>query len=414
MLACGGGGGVGGGSSASRAAAVAGSWIAGWVSSPEMPISSNGLRYSVGSFAKCCDSCARGTNSSSRRPPPRSRLSTSSPRHPAALADRARERRELLRAPPSARCAARAARRARWPPSERSTSVRCSIRSLSARVRAVAEPADRRRRLRRSSGFGSVSASPRRRDRLPRRAVCSLTVKRRPCDALSGFSLSVITCSRRVALERDHHVLAEIDRRRLGLAEQALLHHVDDDGVGELVDADRLAIRLDREPERRGQPARGRDRVGLRLGAADVPRHDPLRVRQLVVIEERPQRVRARHRPRCRRRPAPRAPGRGPRSARAPAGSPASRAAASSARPPASARLFLSATMYGASALVERLLELAEPADLAVGLASRRPSRASRRSSSSVSGMNAFVHASTADVSVSMKFSSSGKGVPSP
>jgi len=37
-----------------------------------------------------------------------------------------------------------------------------------------------------------------------------------------------------------------------------------------------------------------------------------------------------------------------------------------------------------------------------------------RRSSSSVKGMKAFVHDSTADVRVSMKFSSSGKGVPSP
>ena len=46
---------------------------------------------------------------------------------------------------------------------------------------------------------------------------------------------------------------------------------------------------------------------------------------------------------------------------------------------------------------------------------SRRAALArSRRSSSSVMGSNALVQASTAAVRVSMKFSSSGKGVPSP
>ena len=62
---------------------------------------------------------------------------------------------------------------------------------------------------------------------------------------------------------------------------------------------------------------------------------------------------------------------------------------------------------------VDRGFELAEPRELLVGLAPHLPCL-SRRMSSSVSGTNAFVHASTADVSVSMKFSSSGKGVPSP
>jgi len=47
--------------------------------------------------------------------------------------------------------------------------------------------------------------------------------------------------------------------------------------------------------------------------------------------------------------------------------------------------------------------------------ASRRTSRAlSRRPSSSLSGTNALVQVSTAVVRVSMKFSSSGNGVPSP
>ncbi len=71
-------------------------------------------------------------------------------------------------------------------------------------------------------------------------------------------------------------------------------------------------------------------------------------------------------------------------------------------------------TMYGASAAFRVFSRSASRADSRIGLDPRRPWRDCARASSSVSGMNAFVHASTAAVSVSMKFSSSGKGVPSP
>ena len=187
------------------------------------------------------------------------------------------------------------------------------------------------------------------------------------------------------------------------------------DAVGELLDADRLAIRLDRERERSptSRPAVA-TASARRLRAADVPRHDPLRVRQLVVIEERPQRLE--HGVGRRRRG-------GLRLER--------RDAALDLLLRAWIACFAAierllrdllglrgsscpATMYGASAALERLLEVREPAELARPLRRALPSRGSRRSSSSVSGMNAFVHASTAAVSVSMKFSSSGKGVPSP
>ena len=141
-----------------------------------------------------------------------------------------------------------------------------------------------------SSGLASVSASP-----LIEIdchvAPCSPTENRRPCDALSGFSLRVMTCSIVRALERHHDVLAELDRRRLGLAEQPLLHHVDDDRFGELVDADRLAELIDGELERRGEPPARRDCIGVRLVAAHVPRHDPLGIGQLLLVEEHPQRV---------------------------------------------------------------------------------------------------------------------------
>jgi hypothetical protein len=74
---------------------------------------------------------------------------------------------------------------------------------------------------------------------------------------------------------------------------------------------------------------------------------------------------------------------------------------------------FLSGTMYADSVCVSAFSSSASRA------ISRSPPRLasfarSRRASSSASGWNAFVHVSTADVRVSMKFSSSGKGVPSP
>src|SRR6185295_15741729 len=53
--------------------------MAGAVSSLVMPMSSNGRRYSAGSRANWPVSVARGTNSSSRRPSPMSRLRISSP-----------------------------------------------------------------------------------------------------------------------------------------------------------------------------------------------------------------------------------------------------------------------------------------------------------------------------------------------
>ena len=98
----------------------------------------------------------------------------------------------------------------------------------------------------------------------------------------------------------------------------------------------------------------------------------------------------------------------------APPGSPASPRSSVFCATVCACSLFFSGTMYGASALDQRLLELREPAELAVRLARARAARVAAARRARVSGMNAFVHVSTAAVRVSMKFSSSGKGVPSP